>query len=215
MADRTLVRGNVSAHNKISEQTEIDIRLSQYRSQFVAQVEPKFMEWARAGLLYGGNNGSAVGLPNVSGVPTTTASWAIYNNSASKNLVILKVAVISTTITAPVTSALIVGLPATPQASAETKYPNSLALPVNTGQADAEGYLTDAVTLAATPLWQTVGAYEGNSGLLGGSIVAWLDGLYIVPPKFAFGIDVVGSAGSGSPLYDVDCVWAELPIDLG
>jgi len=211
--ERTLSRGNVSAHGKLAEQTEIDIRLSQYRSQFVAQVEPKYMEWARAGVLYGYNNGSAVGLPNVAGIPTTTATWAIYNNSTSKKVVILKVAVMATTITAPVTAGLIVGLNTTAQGS-ETKYASSLALPLNTGQAAAEAYLTDAVTLTGTPLWQTVATYSGNSGLLGGSMVAWLDGMYVVPPDFAFAIDVIGSAGS-TPLYDIDVIAAELPLDLG
>lgn len=208
-----LIAGVSKPFGRVPARSPQDVRLTQQSSLAVDQVSPKYMELARAGKLYGANPGSANGLVNVAAVPTTAAKWGLYNGSQTKNLVVIKIAVACTTVTAPVTFSIIAGLPASPQATAETKYANSLALPINTGQVPAEGYITDAVTLAATPLWQTLATYEGNSGLLGAGAVAWVDGMYIIPPKFVLGIDVVGSAGT-SPLFDADVIWAELEIDI-
>ena len=208
------IAGESRPYGKVPQFTVQNLRLTQQQSLCVDQVSPQWMELARAGVLYGANTGAATGLVNIAAIPTTAAKWGLYNGSSSKQLVVLKIAAVCTTITAPVTFALIAGLPATAQASAETKYATSLALPINTGQPAAQGYLTDAVTLAATPLWQTIAAYEGDSGLLGAAAIAWVDGMYIVPPRFCLGFDVVGSAGT-TPLFDVDIVWAELDMDLG
>ncbi len=186
-------------------------RTSQRRSRAVFQVEPKYFELARAGVLYGANNGAAAGLADVEAVPTTTATYGLYNNHATKSLVVLKIAITTTTITASPEFALIAGLPGTPQDSAETKYATSLALAIN-GSDTPGGFLTDAVTLTSTPLWMTIAKAESASGLLGTSAIAWTDGLFIVRPKFCLGIDILGSVGS-TPLYDVDILWAEMLVN--
>jgi len=215
MAERIIATGNTAAFVKLAQGIPRDFRLSQHGSLFTQNFEPEFMELARTNQLYACNNGSAVGLANVAAIPTTTASYGLYNNHATKSLVVIKVAATATTVTSPLDFALIVGLPQTPQAAAETKYANSLAGPLGaSGDTTPGGYLTDAVTLAATPIWQTVAHYGGNNGLLGAAAVAWLKGMYVVPPKYCLGIDIVGSAGT-TPLYDVDCVWAEMALDLG
>ncbi len=199
---------------KVPQKTTQNVRMTQQQSLAVDQISPRYMELARAGKLYGANTGAATGLVNVAAIPTVAAKWGLYNGNANKHLAVIKIAAVCTTITAPVTFALIAGLSPTAQASAETKYAASLALPINTGQVPAGGYLTDAITLTSTALWQTIATYEGNSGLLGASAIAWVDGMYIVPPKFALGFDVLGSAGT-TPLFDVDIIWAELEMDLG
>lgn len=205
--------GTITGLSKFQKNQVTAIAQSQHRSQYVSQMEPALMEMARARVLYGANNGTAVGLANVSAVPTTTASYALYNGSAKKYAVVLKINTSVEVITGPVTFQLIAGLSPTAQASAETKYANSLALAVTPGSPAPESYLTDAVTLADTPLWFTLGSYQGNSGLLGASVVADVGGMFIVPPSFALGIDIVGSAGS-TPLFFVDILWAELDLDL-
>lgn len=211
-----VVSATTREYGNIPENTPLDVGMSQLQSLFVDEVSPQWMELARAGVLYGANNGSAVGLDNVIAIPTTTATYGLYNSNATKHLVVLKIAVMTTTVTAGTTMSLIAGLPATAQASAETKYASSLALPINTRQADPGGYLTDAVTLAATPLWQTLASYQGESGLLGGAATAWVNGMYIVPPSFCLGIDILASDGGGNTqLFDVDILWAELDMDLG
>lgn len=207
-----MTTGITSKWAKYGVDRPLEHRLSKYRSLLMAKVEPDLMELASAGVLYGYNNGSANGLANVSGVPTTTATYGIYNASTSKSVVVLKIAVFCTTITAPLDFALIAGLPDAPQASAETKYSGSLALPINPGQQDAEAYLTDGVTLAATPLWQTFAHYGGGTGLIGSSAVAWVNGMYIIPPKYCLGIDIIGDAGT-TPLYDVDVLAMEIDLN--
>ena len=214
MADNTVIRANTAVFTKLPQAIERDVRLSQHGSLVTTQVEPKYAELARARVLYGANNGSAVGLANVAAIPTTTASYALYNGSTSKHAVVLKISVMVTTITAPTEFGLIAGLSPTAQAAAETKYANSLALAITPGSAAPESYLTDAVTLAGTPLWMTLGGHTATTPLLGGQITAYVDGMFIVPPKFALGIDVVGSGGS-TPLFDVDILWAELEMELG
>ena len=215
MSHKDANQGTVSPGlSRFPSNAQHDIATTAYRSQFVSQVEPKYAELARARVLYGANNGSAVGLANVAAIPTTTASYALYNGSATKHAVVLKIAIMATTITAPEDFALIAGLSPTAQASAETKYASSLALAITPGSSAPESYLTDAVTLAGTPLWITLGSNSSSTPLLGAAVTAWVDGLFIVPPSFALGIDIVGSSGS-TPLFDVDILWAELQLDLG
>ncbi|KKL74614.1 hypothetical protein LCGC14_2063140 [marine sediment metagenome] len=210
MADAN--QATVSGLSHFPKNATHDVTTSAFRSQFISQIEPKYAELARARVLYAANNGSAAGLGDVEAIPTTTATYALYNNSDTKHLVVLKIGAIVTDVTPALGWGLIAGLSPTAQASAETKYANSLALAITPGSPDPGGYLTDAVTLAGTPLWMTLGSSNGT--LLGTSITAWVDGLFIVPPKFALGIDIVGSVGS-TPLYDVDILWAELELELG
>lgn len=210
MADAN--QATVSGLSHFPKNATHDVTTSAFRSQFISQIEPKYAELARARVLYAANNGSAAGLGDVEAIPTTTATYALYNNSDTKHLVVLKIGAIVTDVTSALGWGLIAGLSPTAQASAETKYANSLALAITPGSPDPGGYLTDAVTLAGTPLWMTLGSSNGT--LLGTSITAWVDGLFIVPPKFALGIDIVGSVGS-TPLYDVDILWAELELELG
>ena len=125
MADNTVIRANTAVFTKLPQAIERDVRLSQHGSLVTTQAEPKYAELARARVLYGANNGSAVGLANVAAIPTTTASYALYNGSTSKHAVVLKISVMVTTITAPTEFGLIAGLSPTAQAAAETKYSNS------------------------------------------------------------------------------------------
>ncbi len=211
MADTTIIKGTVSGLEKFPNGSEPGIPISQHRGLFTSQLEPKYIELARAKWLYEANNGSAVGLADVETIPTTLATYGLYNSNAIKSLVVLKISVTTTTITAALGFALIAGLSPTAQASAETKYSGSLALGITPGSPAPGGYLTDAMTMTGTPLWITLGS--NNAGvLLGSGITAWVDGIFTVPPKFGLGIDILGSAGS-TPLYDVDILWAEL--DLG
>ena len=207
------IKATISGLQKFENGQTVEVVTSQHRSQFVSQVEPEYMELARAGKLYSCENGTAVGLANVAAIPTTTASYALYNGSASKHLVVLRIATSCEVITAPVTFMLIAGISPLPQASAETEYASSLSKAMLPRSPAPEGYLTDAVTLADTPVWNTLGSYEGNSGLLGAAIVADVKGMFIVPPSFALGIDIVGSAGT-TPLFFVNVIWAELELQL-
>ncbi len=213
----TIKVGTTSQFGGIGEFIDRTVRLDQHQNTMIAEGMPPLAELARAGVLYGANNGSAVGLGNVAAIPTTTATYGLYNNHSSKHLVVIKVAVIATSLTPTADLALIAGLPGTPQASAETKYASSLALAINSNAASGTtpgGYLTDAVTLADTPLWQTIGTANNTGALLGHGVVAWVNGMYVVPPGYCLGLDMLASAGT-TPLYDIDILWAELELKLG
>jgi hypothetical protein len=211
MSDIVQAQGYSFPFGKLGENNASPLNILQSRALAVQPVLPELSELARAGVLYGANNGSAVGLPNVAGIPTTAATYGLYNNHASKYAVVLKIAVIATTVAPPKDFALIAGLPLVKQASAETKYASSLALAINPNSPEAGAYLTDAVTLAGTPLWQTLGVANLCGELLGAGIVAWTKGMFYVPPGYCLGIDIVGSAGT-TPLFDVDILWAELDV---
>jgi len=214
MTSRIQAEGRTAPFGKVEQNQQNQLRLLQDGSLSVSQGLPPLAELARARVLYGCNNGSALGLGDVEAIPTTTASYALYNASATKHAVVIKIAATATTVTAAPEFALIAGLSPTAQASAETKYANSLALAITPGSPAPESYLTDAVTLAGTPLWMTIAKGETATGLLGSAAVAWVNGMFIVPPSFALGIDVLGSAGT-TPLWDVDVLWAELDLTLG
>src|SRR3990167_1629262 len=88
MSDNTILRGVTTSFGKSPENVSVDVRLSQHRSVFMQQVEPKYMEFARARRLYGANTGAGTAKAPVTAVPTTTATWVIYNPTTSSRVLV-------------------------------------------------------------------------------------------------------------------------------
>jgi len=180
----------------------------------VAQVEAERQEGARAGRRFGGIFGTS-GVANVTAVPTTTASWAIYNADLNRAYVIDSIVITCLSGTPGIggTVAWIVApLNAIPSA----------ATGATVGSASGGGLLSKAVlaqsyTLSALSgqtqwgLWPTL--CQPGSAAVGAATTADVRGGIIVPPGKVLGLALLSATGS-TPLYLCGCNWFETQLDL-
>ena len=214
MSDNTIIRGNTAAFAKYPENVTADIRLSQHRSLFVQQFEPKYMEFARARRLYGANTGAGTAKAPVTALPTTTATWVIYNpTTSSRILVPLQAYCWSVSGTLGLGMALLLAVPPSKVATAPTAYASSVSNPLMPLSQPTTAIFGNAVTIVA-PVWNVhearsqVAAIEVGSGL-----VTTLDGMYLIEPGFCLAAAVLAPTGTAG-LFGVGFIWGELDLTL-
>lgn len=214
MSDNTIIRGNTAAFAKYPENVTADIRLSQHRSLFVQQFEPKYMEFARVRRLYGANTGAGTAKAPVTALPTTTATWVIYNpTTSSRILVPLQVYCWSVSGTLGLGMALLSALPPTKVATAPTAFASSVSNPLMPSSQPTSAIFGNAVTIAA-PVWNVHAARSQVSAVeVGSGLVADLDGMYLIEPGFCLAAAVLAPVGT-TALFGVGFIWGELDLTL-
>jgi len=207
--------GVTRAAGKVNENQQLQNRLLQSQSLAVDQVLPSRAEMARQRALYAANTGAGTAIAPVTSLPTTTAAWALYNGSQTKNLIVLDITAHSVSGTLGLGAALVAGLPGTPQAAAATAYASSVSNPITPGSSATAAIFANAVTLASAPVWITVATTQQVAAVsIGAGVIAKIDGLFIVPPKHALGASVLAPTGTAA-LFNVGFVWFEHDLDLG
>lgn len=215
MADteKIVAKGNTASFAKFAENIETDVRLSQHGSLFVTPLEPKYMELARIKRLYAANTGAANSEEPLTALPTTTATWALYNPATSTRvLVVLQASCYSTSGTLGLGMAIALGVPQTLPA-AVTAYASSVNNAIIPGSTTGNGVFATGATVADTT-WSIhearaqVAAVEVGSGL-----VTELDGLYVLAPGQMLGGAVIAPVGT-TALFGFGYIWAELDLDM-
>lgn len=215
MGDRQVMTGNTAAFAKFTEGGDVDIRLSQHRSQFVSQLEPKYLELARAKRLYGANSAAGTAKAPLTALPTTTATWMIYNPTTSSRVLIpLKAYCWSVSGTLGLDMGMALAIPPTVVATPPTKYSSSVIHPLNPGAQTTTAIFGQGVTVAA-PVWSIAATRTQPAAIgIGSGLVADLDGMYIIEPGFGLGGAVVAPTGT-TALFGFGFTWAELDLDRG
>ena len=214
MSDNTILRGVTTSFGKSPENVSVDVRLSQHRSVFMQQVEPKYMEFARARRLYGANTGAGTAKAPVTAVPTTTATWVIYNPTTSNRVLVpLQAYCWAVSGTLGLGMAMLFAVPPSIVATAPTAFASSVSNPLMPNSQATSAIFGNAVTIAA-PVWNVhatrsqVAAVEVGSGL-----TADLDGMYIIEPGFCLGGVVLAPTGTAA-LFGMGFIWGELDLNL-
>lgn len=194
------------------------IRLTGIASLAVAQVEPPYLEAARAGRrMHGGAQTLAAGVAPVQAIPTTTAAVALYNADTAGNglsLVVdwLNVFLASGTPAAGLSILATIAKPATPPATNAANYATGS---LSNASRTSKAIWSTALVLAGAPVWSaltsTLQPAAANAGQ--GDSPLDLGGRLIVPPGFALGLSVLSGVGT-TPLYGFSAQWAELEIDV-
>lgn len=191
-------------------------RATMLGSLAAAQVEPAKAELARSGRRYAGviGNGATFKAPVVA-VPTTTATWCLYNGYPDNGdwLFVDSLGFFLASGTVAVGGTLIVAVTNGPVATVPTAYASSVTGSLNGGATGSgtKALLANAVTIPASSVWHPViGGDWAATTTIGLGLVVQLHGGYAIPPKYGLAIDVLSGAGT-TPLFGVSATWDELP----
>lgn len=213
------IEGLVSRFTRRPNDTYRGVRLTGLGSQAIAVTEPSYVELNRANKIFGAvvGNGATFKAP-VTAVPTTTATWAIWNGEpdGGKSYVILQAGFFLASGTAAVGASLIAAVSNIRHAT-QSAYASTVIHSMGGGGKTTKAVLANAVTIAGTqPPWVQLAA-DGSltaAATIGQGLVARdLGGLYLVRPGGVFALDVLSGTGT-TALYGVSVIWAELELDL-
>jgi hypothetical protein len=189
------------------------LRLTQFESLAVAQVEGQRVESVRSGHSFiGGCGVIASGIAPDATIPTTTAKLALYNSASSGGVTVFvhKIAATLGSGTAAAGSSLLIGVPALVQAAATTKLSDhNVTNLMPTSTATAKGILGTA-TMPAGTVWAAMGGVSTLAAANVGQSIGSLDfqGGLAIPPGYALGLGVFSAAGT-SPLFSFSVTWEE------
>ena len=205
--------GRVDLIGKWDPGTTQPLRMSQSRGLLVEQSLPKYTEIAYNRRIFAANTGAGTAKAPVATIPTTTATWALYNGySDGTHLVVLKMTCHSVSGTLGLGMSLLGGLCPGAQASAASTYSNSVKHPVSGSGHASEAIFANAVTLATAPVWITLASGDQVASVsVGSGLIANVEGLFVVPPRFALGLVVLAPTGT-SALFNGGFVWAEIKL---
>jgi hypothetical protein len=196
-------------------------RLTGHLSVAVAQVESENTEMTRAGRRFTGIF-STTGFGTVQAVPTTAATWALYNADANRSYVIDSVTAFFLSGTAAIGGTLL-GIVSPLTATLPTAAAGAAV-----GTASLGGLVSKAVLSGGAPgytipapagmvQWFSLPGQQGqSSGVapgLGGNYIADVRGRVIVPPGKVLGLALVTNVGT-SPLFIMGATWHEAELDL-
>jgi len=189
----------------------------------VDQVAPPKAELGLARRRFGAvvGNGATFIAP-VTAVPTTTATFMLYNGEpdGGRVLSIETVGHFLASGTADANGALIGAVTLARQTTVPGAYASTVLSSLSGGPVDSKAVLANAHTITGgQPAWiplpyvgaNSIAADANTIGAAGG--VANVDGEFNVPPGHGFAITLVAGAGS-TPLYGFSVTWAELDAPL-
>ncbi|MDE2096903.1 MAG: hypothetical protein KGL39_06610 [Patescibacteria group bacterium] len=216
--DLTPVVGVVDQGNPQAYGTNQLMRLSPYKHQFVDQVGPRWAELVRMGKVFAASGGVvANAIAPVVDMPTTANIHGLYNgNSVASNicLAIIKVSTYAASGTLGLGRAMIGCVSggaqsAKPSAGTGVVGPNNL-LPTSTNASNAVMGTGTALTTAGA--WQVLGGLDTPAAVeIGAGLSADVEGMFIVPPTYVFGLHVLAPLGTTAKFLGT-IIWAEYQI---
>lgn len=199
--------------------SKIPLRLTEYASLAVQQVEPAGLELSRAGVRYaGGCQVVANGVAPVQAIPTTSGALCLYNSEpdGGKSIVVESVSVSLASGTPGTGFALYAGLSQGRLATAPSAASNYGSAPMGkVGGKSSIAVWATTFTLAGSPKWWALiaGKTGGASASVGDGGTRDLAGRVVIPPGHALGFTVMSPAGT-SPLFAIHAEWAEVQVTL-
>jgi hypothetical protein len=209
------IRGLVQNPTPLPKGGTSPLQLMPSGALHVQTITPPMFEWARAQKLYGANTGAGTAKAPVTAMPTTTATWALYNGYTGKYLVVTRIYNWSVSGTLGLGMSLIAGLSTAAQSSAPTAYSSSVHAALQPGSPTTQGVFANAVTLAGAPVWAVEASRDQVSAVsVGSGLTADVQGKYIIPPSYALGAAVLAPAGT-SALFGVGFEYYVADLSIG
>ena len=171
---------------------------------------------AAARSIFCGNSLAGTAIAPEVAPPTTSPAWMLWNGEGvgGKSYVLLECAAVLISGVAGLGLSLMGGV----GLSAETVNPTNYSGAVigsTSGGVGSKARIGQNVTLLSTPAYNILKtADQTSSNGVGNGVEANLEGKYVVPPGFAFALEVVGETGT-TALFAVSFLWAEIQLDLG
>ncbi len=205
------IRGGGSAE-------EVDVKVTQHGALHVAEYLPPYAVLCAAGKIFAWDTTAGTAAIPVVAAPTTSPQWAIYNanEGSTKCLVIIQAWCSLESGTAGLGCALMGGVAIGTQTVVTASAATCIISCLDGTSKMPKAYVASNPTLiGGTPSWVVLAAYDQlASNGVGEGLAVRVDGLFIVPPKSAFCLEVVAETGSTAK-YDVGGIFAEIDLDLG
>lgn len=216
MADANFIQAGANPLVVAADGTQSTIRMDNSKALLVSGALPHYYELARSGRIYVASAGVvANAVACVADVATTAAQWALYNGNdtgvGGKSLVILAVGAWQASGTPAVNASLMVGVSGAAQAAALTANTGSVVKSASGSTRTTAAVLAAGATLTSAAAWMNLGGNNQTTSAGVGSAFPTFDvaGMFIVPPKFVFGINVLSGVGT-SAKYGVSVTYAEV-----
>lgn len=193
--------------------TRGDMVADQYGSLQTTQFLPRYAQANVARKMYSASTGAGTAKAPYVAIPTTTATWALYNGGSGNTcLVVTRIWAWLVSGTSGMGEGIMAGLSTSAQAAAVSAYASSVSAVVSPGAATTEAVFGNAVTLAAAPAWQCWAGQPSIDASDSTVMQADVDGYYVVPAGFALGAGIY-NIGGGTALYGVGFDWMEIILE--
>lgn len=205
-----------------------NLRMTNFESLAVAQVEPPGAEATRGNARFMlGNSAAITGIANVTALPTTAAQWALYNLEASggKTAFLEELGMYLTSGTPGAGGILLACLFQLPAAVSSVNVTgctiSPAGKPVTGGASVSSGsnmVVKNSITISSptAPNWFPVASNPSPNVTAFASSTFLehrnLQGRIAIPPGYAMGLAVVAPAGT-TPLFAPFAQWVELATD--
>ena len=196
----------------------VRIRITDVGSQAVDLVKPRYAELARARKIYNGTSATGTAQAPVTAIPTTTATWALYNgNKEGSNICLLPLSAYCWSVSGTLGLGMsLLGTVALAEviSTKPTTYASSITTSFSGGANATRAVFASAVTMVGTPSWALLGSRDQVSAIsVGSGIVAPMEGAMLIPPNYVGGFTVLAPVGT-TALFGFGVTYAELELDL-
>ena len=221
MAGSNYITGGANPMVKVADGTTTNVRLDNFAGLLTSQTLPQRYELSRSGRIYVASSGAATAQASTATVPTTTAPFALWNgasgatggggNTGAISYAILGVGFWTFSGTFGIGTMMFGGVSSSAQAAAVSALSSSTVKSASGSTRTTAGVLGANITLAGTPSWMALGSAQttGAAANLGQGAFVKLDGEFIVPPGYCFGVACVTTQTS-SPLFGASILYAEI-----
>ena len=196
--------------------TEVSAKGGQHGDIAVSQFLPAYAQLCAAGKVFGAQSAGTAIAP-VNAVPTTAASWGLYNANpgGGPHLVLLKVAFIAQSGTLGLGGAIIGTVGIGEQSAIVANYTTSYMGCLDGTAKQPNAFLDNATTLVGTQSpWVTLGVTQHVAAVsVGAGVWADVNGLMVCPPHGTIGLDLLAPTGT-TALFDITILFAEIQLDL-
>lgn len=194
-----------------------ELRVNSVGNLGVDRVLPEYAELALARHVFNANTGAGTAIAPVTAMPTTTATWALYNagEPGSGDVLIPLSAYcwsvsgtlgLGMSLVGTVALAKVVG-------TRPTAYVSSVNTSFSGGRAST-AIFAQAITMVGTPAWAVLASRDQVSAIsVGSGLVADVKGMMLIPPGYVGALTVVAPVGT-TALFGCGFVYATVEADL-
>ena len=196
--------------------SEVDVKGDRGGGISMSPWLPAYAQLSAAGKVFAFQSAGTAIAP-VTAVPTTAASWGLYNANAGggPHLVLLKVAFAAQSGTLGLGGAIIGTVAIGEQSVILANYTTTYTGCLDGTSKAANAFLDNATTLVGTQSpWVILATTQHVAAVsVGAGAYADVDGLMVCPPHGTIGLDLVAPTGT-TALFDITVVFAEVQLDL-
>lgn len=210
-----LLEGFAQRFSKSSGQKPL--RLTELGNQAVDNVLPAYAQLGKARRIFGATSGTGTAIAPVTAIPTTTATWVLFNGEdpggKSYSVILAGATSISGTLGLGMSLLGTVAIAAV-TGTKPTAYASGVVASLSGSNYRSNAVLSSAATLIGTPAWVTLASRDQVSSVsVGSGVVAEVKGLLTIPPQYIGGFTVLAPVGT-TALFAISLAWAEVELDL-